>query len=432
MENIVKIIKQLEGTPGTNDKIAIIKDNANNEKFVKALQYTYSDDKMYGFSEDKLREALKYFKDDYENTWVNGFDMLDILASSNINDILRRNVYSFILSKNEDEQELWIRILTKDLRCKISGKTINKAIPNCIFLFSVMLADKYLDKIKKLEGNEFIITQKLDGARFILIKYANGNVRFFTRKGQEVDGMSELIEDCKFIPCNTVIDGEVLLNKQGLHSKDLYRETMKEFRKKGEKKGLRLHAFDILPYDEFIKGKSSNDCKTRKITLHNIIEQANFTNIVEVPIRYIGKDMSKINEFLNKAIENDEEGIMVNIANAPYETKRTANILKVKKFQDGDMRVINLLEGTGNNKGKLGSITVQFKVNDEIHSCDCGSGFTDEERVKYWNNKELLLNKIVTIGYFEISQNSKTKEYGLRFPTWKGIIREDKDEISMY
>ena len=44
----------------------------------------------------------------------------------------------------------------------------------------------------------------------------------------------------------------------------------------------------------------------------------------------------------------------------------------------------------------------------------------------------LVLNKIVTIGYFEVSQNSKTKEYSLRFPTWKGIIRNDKTEISMY
>lgn len=387
---------------------------------------------MYGVSEDKLNELLSMTPRNIDSPFIDGFDMLDELAINNINDMLRNKIVHFLLSKDEDERILWTRVLTKDLRCKISGKTINKAIPNCIFLFSVMLADKYFDKIKKVVGNEFIITQKLDGARFILIKYANGNVRFFTRKGQEVDGMSELIEDCKFIPCNTVIDGEVLLNKQGLHSKDLYRETMKEFRKKGEKKGLRLHAFDILTYDEFVKGKSNTDCKSRKAMLHNLIEQANFTNIVEVPIRYIGKDMSKINEFLDKAIENDEEGIMVNIANAPYETKRTANILKVKKFQDGDMRVINLLEGTGNNKGRLGSITVQFKVNDEIHSCDCGSGFSEEERIKYWNNKELLLNKIVTIGYFEISQNSKTKEYGLRFPTWKGIIREDKDEISMY
>ena len=137
-------------------------------------------------------------------------------------------------------------------------------------------------------------------------------------------------------------------------------------------------------------------------------------------------------KLLDEAIANDEEGVMVNLSDAPYECKRTSNILKVKKFQDADLKVLDIIEGTGKNVGKLGAITVQFEVGGKLYTCDCGSGFSDDERSLYYNNKELLLDKIVTIGYFEISQNSKTKEYSLRFPTWKGIIRHDKTEISMY
>ena len=137
-------------------------------------------------------------------------------------------------------------------------------------------------------------------------------------------------------------------------------------------------------------------------------------------------------KLLDEAVNNDEEGVMVNLADAVYECKRTTNILKAKKFKDCDVRVLDIIEGTGKNIGKLGAITIQFEVDGKLYTCDCGSGFNDYERLLYWNNKELLLNKIVTIGYFEISQNSKTKEYGLRFPTWKNIIRNDKDEISMY
>ena len=283
-----------------------------------------------------------------------------------------------------------------------------------------------------IKNKEFIITQKLDGARFILIKDHEGNVKYYTRQGQEVTGLIEFEEDIKKIPSNTVIDGEVLLDKDGLHSKDLYRETMKEFRKKGEKHGLILHAFDILSYDEFRKGVSIDNCKDRKDRLHELITNNEFTNIVEVPVRYMGKDENMIIKLLDEAISKDEEGIMVNISDGVYECKRTTNILKVKKFQDADLKVIDIIEGTGKNQGKLGAITIQFIVDNKIYQCDCGSGFSDEERALYWENKELLLNKIVTIGYFEISQNSKTKEYGLRFPTWKGIIRDDKTEISMY
>lgn len=48
----------------------------------------------------------------------------------------------------------------------------------------------------------------------------------------------------------------------------------------------------------------------------------------------------------------------------------------------------------------------------------------------YFDKPELIMNKIVTIGYFEVSTNQQGG-VGLRFPTWKGIIRNDKNEISM-
>jgi DNA ligase-1 len=323
-------------------------------------------------------------------------------------------------------------MLLKDLKLGINAKGINKVWKDLIPQFNVMLADKYFEKQQKVKNKEFIITQKLDGCRFILIKDENSQVKYFTRQGQEIDGLVEFENDIAKIPFNTVIDGELLLNKEGLHSKDLYRETMKESRKKGIKHGLVLHAFDILTFTEFKQGISKTKCKDRKEILHKLIQESNFTNIVEVPSRYVGKDESMIIKLLDEAIANSEEGVMVNLSNAPYECKRTSNILKVKKFQDADLKVLDIIEGTGKNVGKLGAITVQFEVEGKLYTCDCGSGFSDEERELYWKNKELLLGKIVTIGYFEISQNSKTKEYGLRFPTWKSIIRHDKTEISMY
>ena len=89
MERVIEIIKQLETTSGTNDKIAIIKNNKDNELFKQVLQYTYLD-KNYGFSEVKLRQLV----DDeiiYKgiSRWSNVFEMLDELASSNINVGLR-------------------------------------------------------------------------------------------------------------------------------------------------------------------------------------------------------------------------------------------------------------------------------------------------------------------------------------------------------
>lgn len=131
-------------------------------------------------------------EDILENTWQNGFDMLDILATSNINDALRRNVITFLWCQLSEVRELFIRILTKDLRCNISSKTINKAIPKLIPTFEVMLAENYFkQKEGFLNGRDFMLSTKLDGHRMCAIK-ENNIVRFYTRQGQLIEGLIDI------------------------------------------------------------------------------------------------------------------------------------------------------------------------------------------------------------------------------------------------
>ena len=62
MKQVIEIIKQLQSTTKTNEKLNILKNNSDNETFVKVLQYTYDTHKQYGFSEEKLRELLSKSK----------------------------------------------------------------------------------------------------------------------------------------------------------------------------------------------------------------------------------------------------------------------------------------------------------------------------------------------------------------------------------
>ena len=154
---------------------------------------------MYGFSDKKLRKALEELKDNppvLATRWKDGFVMLDELASSNINDNMRELTYGFILSKDKDEQELWIRVLTKDLRCKISGKTINKAIPGCIREFKIQQAypiDKYFPK-----KNEWhVLEEKLNGINGSVL-----NGKFLSRQGKEITGLNHIIEQLNQLSFN--------------------------------------------------------------------------------------------------------------------------------------------------------------------------------------------------------------------------------------
>ena len=60
-----------------------------------------------------------------------------------------------------------------------------------------------------------------------------------------------------------------------------------------------------------------------------------------------------------------------------------------------------------------------------------GSGFTDLQRNDYFLHKDKILNKVVEIGYFEVTHNKANDALSLRFPTWLDRIRIDKEEEDM-
>ena len=67
---------------------------------------------------------------------------------------------------------------------------------------------------------------------------------------------------------------------------------------------------------------------------------------------------------------------MLNINNAPYECKRTKNLLKLKKMQTCDLEIIGFEEGDGRLKGTLGKVIVDYKGNE----VGVGSGYSDADR----------------------------------------------------
>lgn len=438
MRTVIELIKQLQGMSGTNSKLKLLKDNSNNELFKKVLYYTYNPYLKYGFSEEVLDKLMKYDNEFIVPLHVNNdvdsiFKLLDKLATNNINDLLRFEVRDLLVNVDSDLRNLIRMILLKDLRAGISSKSINKSIPGLIPEFGVMLADSYWKKQSKVKHKAFKITKKLDGHRLVMIKDHNGNIEFRTRQGKPMEDLVDIERECQNLPNGIVLDGELIaINRDNLHSKDLYALTTKLCRKKGIKRDLEFNVFDYIPYDDFVNGHSDIKCSKRKEIVHNLIEMDCGNWVIEVPVLYSGDDTSMVEKLLDEITEAGGEGVMVNLSDAPYDCKRTSNILKVKKFNEADVRVLDLLEGTGKNKGRLGSITIQFEHEGELWTCDCGSGFYEDELDLYWKNKDLLLGKIVTIKYFEVTKDSKTGKYGLRFPTWTHRIRDDKDEISMY
>lgn len=432
MTKVKEIFTQLQATNSKLEKQKIVKDNATNQKFTDTLVFLLSPYILTGMSERKINKKVDAVRG-VITSWENAVEYLSNHNTGTDHDIAL--VQSFINQQPENMRDFYKGLITKSIKLGCDAKIVNNVLgKGFIPSFEIQLAEKYFEKPNKVVGN-FTLTEKLDGFRLVTIIH-NDKIEFYSRQGQLVEGLVEVEEDMRKLCAlenihNGFFDGElVAVNCEELSSDENYKVVTKTARSKGIKRGLKYNIFDTLSYKEFMSQNCDTEYYKRRQLLNELSKNVNLTHINILPVLYNGSDKDMIMEYLNKARENHKEGIMINLDNGMYEFKRTTNLLKVKVMQDADLKIVDVYEGTGKNKGKLGGIIIEFIYKDNTYRCECGSGFSDDERIDYWNNPEKILNKIATIQYFEISKNDNGG-YGLRFPVWTHRIRDDKTEISM-
>lgn len=91
-----------------------------------------------------------------------------------------------------------------------------------------------------------------------------------------------------------------------------------------------------------------------------------------------------------------------------YEAKRSKTLLKVKRMQTEDYRIVNHIPGKGKYINKLGGYTCKTKTGLEF---GVGSGLTDEQRAA-----PLPIGTVITIHFQEFSNDGVP-----RFPIFKGV-----------
>ena len=414
-------------------KTAVLAKYKDDEDIKYYLHFLLSPYVKTGISDKKLYKLL-----DDQTKPVDIFtsvkDVLEYLKVRNTGrDIDISRVTNYKLFDLPDE--LWVlydKIIIQDLPLGVDTKTINKAMGEAVIEeFNVQLAEKYFEDPDRIIGKQFSITTKIDGSRIIAIK-ENGDVKFYTRQGQLYEGLIDLEEEMrKYMPDDLVLDGELtLLDKGNLKSKDQYKQTMKISRADGEKHGLKMLVFDCMSVEEFKNQNCEETYKERRSLLDQIFlpcvtahidmntgmqtkEEYYFKYFELLPVLYTGTDTSEISKWLGYKVAHGEEGIMLNITDAKYEFKRTWNLMKCKKMNDLDLKLIGFEEGTGRNKGRLGAILVDYNG----YTVKVGSGFSDRLREEIWAHKEAWLGRIIIVKYFEETQNQQGGK-SLRFPIY--------------
>ena len=444
MKSLVKfadLVREIKENNGRLYKLDVLKKYKDDEDVKYYLDFVFNPFITTGIGEKSYprfhnKSCIDFYPDDPFKTVK---DALDYLKTHNTGDYETQElmfskymtIHLQVLKKYFDKEqtpaeeefkelpELFYSIITKNLQIGLDAKSINKVIPGLIPMFSVMLANKYFDNPKVVEGKEFALTTKIDGSRIVAIK-ENGKVEFFTRQGQAYVGLVDLQKELEdFEEDNFVFDGELVAIETALD--DTYKNTMKLSRtKEAEKHGLKMLVFDYLPLEDFKTQTTTMAYHRRNGHLQSIFYQHPFKFFEVLPILYCGADTNKIVEILDEQVDKGEEGIMINLTESPYVFGRTNALLKVKKFQDMELKVIGFEEGTNKLQGTLGALICEYKNN----TVKCGSGFSEELRQEIWANQEAYLGKQATIKYFSESYDSKTGLPSLRFPIFMRF-RED-------
>lgn len=415
LNEFTNFVKEINKENGRNYKIKTLEKYLNNETISYCLYFLYNPYITTGIAEKKFDKSVEYKGSKGYDT-SNLIDVLKYIQENNTGkDEDIAVAQKFISNITDNEQiEIYKKLITKSLTLGIDSKTINKVKPKFIPTFEVQLANKYFDKPHLVNGHEFALTTKIDGGRIIALK-ENGEVKFFTRAGQEYEGLVDLRKELENIEeDNFCLDGEItLLDKGNLSSKDQYKQTMKITRALGEKHGIKMLVFDFLTLKEFKEQECTHIYKDRRKSLDNIFNKYELKYFNLLPILYQGTDTNKINELLTIALKNKEEGLMINFTEAYYEFKRTNNLLKVKKMNDIDLEVIGYEEGSGAMAGTLGSLIVEYKGN-KVY---VGSGFSKEQREEIWKHPNDYIGITISIQYFEETTNDQGG-ISLRFPVF--------------
>jgi DNA ligase-1 len=326
---------------------------------------------------------------------------------------------------NAQWNDWYRRILIKDLRCGVSEKTINKVVEKehaeyAIPVFGCQLAHDSANHESKVSGKK-LIEVKLDGVRVITIAHPDGRVDMFSRNGKELVNFPHIAEQLKFVASIGGIDHAMVLDGEIMSSS--FQDLMKQVHRKSDvqSEDAVLNLFDILTLEEFEAGYSDTPQIRRSEILsqwHSVYETS-MPNITVVGQELVDLDseagQSKYKEINALAIEGGYEGIMIKDPQAPYECKRSVAWLKLKPFIEVSLEVQGVEEGTGKNEGRLGALVCAGDDGGKFIQVNCGSGFTDNDRIHYWADRNSLFGAVVEVRADAITQN-QDGTYSLRFP----------------
>lgn len=417
---ISNIIKQLEGTASSKEKLRILQENKDNETLREFFYLALSPEVVFG-----IKKVPEYqYEEDQSLEWA--MDSLYPISSRQYTGNMAIEYLSRILCCISTENaDLVERIIKKDPACGVSEKTVNKIWLKLIPEFPVALCERNTEKNRRYISFPAIVQLKEDGLRFIAI-VENGNVSFRSRNGKTIDLLGELedeflelagVMDCAFDGEALVVDknGGLLPRKIG---NGILNKAIKGTISPEEAKMIRVHLWDCIPLDDFWNGRCLIPYHERGAQFHSMLSNVK-TDRVDFVETWLPNSWKEIEEIFKQQLSLGKEGLIVKDAKSIWENKRLKNHIKFKAEKSADLLCISTIPHS-KNPNMIGSLVLQTSCGKlEV---GCGSGLSDADRLK---NPSEYIDKVIEIVYNEIIDCEGKEKKSLFLPIFQ-CVRNDK------
>ena len=426
LEKLQDFVNQMKNTSSLNEKKVIIESIKGDEFIKKALNYALDPYKKYYVTSKTCKKRSDLLG--HPNTYGDLFGLLDDLNNrictghtsiANVNQyIVEHSLY----------KDLILSIIDRNLEIRASESVINKVIPNLIPAFDVALANKF-DPKRVNWDDVWLASRKLDGVRCLTIVDYQGNVKCYSRVGNEFETL-QVVKDAvkKLQVVGVVFDGEIcLMDKDG---KEDFQGIMKQIKRKNHTiTNPKYVMFDYLTLTEFNNKVSEQNLIERISRFAKLDKYIHWQDSLSVLDQIVVSDDDHFAKLKADAEKEGHEGVMLR-KNVGYEGKRSQNLLKVKKFFDAEYKVerVDFEDHRVIREGKEVVIPMmaQAYISHKGYEVAVGSGWNQEQRIKYNANPDLIIGKEITVQYFEETKNQKG-ELSLRFPTVKHVFENGRN-----
>ena len=433
MTNITKFIEEMNKTNSTNDKIATLTKYKEDVLVQRVLKMTY--DKVsfvFGVTMKNVKAGSS------ENTrdlpWA--LDQLERLAKREVTGNAAIGLVENILeSMSEDDREVIIKIIGRDLKINMGRTNINKVMKGLIIKPPYKRCDIGTEKnVKKnIDFSKRVYSElKMDGT-YRSASVDGDDITIMSRSGNE--DVFPIIED----EIRTInIDGYVLLGEMTLRNEQDRSKgngIINSITEREEKQDdIIFTVWEIVPVEEYMLDKKEIKVlkKENKLIkygesfskLEKLLTEANLSNVKLIEYKLIN-NMREAYEHFQEVTERGDEGTVIKSEDMVWEDGTSKMQLKVKLVISAEVRCTGFIEGTPGTKREKTFGSIAFE-NDEGTIKGSTSGFTDAQLEDFNSRRDELIGRVFEVEFNDITKARNSETYAFSHPRFIEF-RNDKN-----